>query len=78
MRRTRAEMETIILFAADETNATVTTSDPKIRRRMQRLFGKPVDEWGETKRWVLPLSNVLPRRIGAKKGVVPRVLVNNA
>lgn len=69
MGLTREERETVILFSQADGVATVTTSDPVVRRRMTRLFGKPAEEWDLTKRWVVPVANVLPRRIGSKKGV---------
>ena len=70
MGLTRAERETVILFSQADDVATVTTSDPVVRRRMTRLFGKPVEEWDLTKRWVVPVGSVLPRRLprGARHG----------
>lgn len=67
MGLTREERETVILFSQADDVATVTTSDPVVRRRMTRLFGKPVEEWDLTKRWVVPVGSVLPRRL-PKKG----------
>ena len=66
MGLTRVERETVILFSQADEMATVTTSDPVVRRRMTRLFGKPAEEWDLTKRWVVPVGSVLPRRLPGK------------
>lgn len=68
MKLTREERETVILWSQADRVATVSSLDPKVQRRMLRSFGKPGEERGSWMRWTVPLSSVLPRRIGAKKG----------
>lgn len=66
--KTRAERETIIRRAADESDWEVFSEDPRIIRKMEKLWGKGHQDHQSTEGyvWTVPSSGVSLRK--------PRVL----
>jgi len=63
--KTRAEQETIIRRAADEKSWDVFSEDPKVVRKLTRLYGEGKPH-GQGYRWLLPANGIAIRK--------PRVL----
>lgn len=66
-KKTRAEMETLIRRAADETAWEVFSEDPKVVRKMTRLYGVG-EAKGQGMVWRVPPTGVCLKKPAQKRG----------